>query len=251
MPRRRLIRDAAGQKLRLGAVLEQDQRFHFVGMTAVAGAAAGAHIGDGARDQLMDEIEIVDHQIEHGADIGAAAGPRTRAPAFDLERRVAEIEQPALREDETFLMADGEHTALVLGQRDQRIGFGKIGRDRLFDQHVGAGFEKGAHDLGMGDRRRADGNDIDLAQQAPPVGHGRHAMGGHRMRARLDIRVGDGDKLDAGHRRIFRGVMTAEGADADDGGTQGGRNWDWNANKENPRDDIGTYEPQRPSARDS
>ena len=84
----------------------------------------------------------MDHQIEHHADIGAAAGPRAFAHAFDGERRILIIEQAAFGEDETFLMADGQHQAARGGQRDQFLGLFQIGGDGLFHQHMRAGVQE-------------------------------------------------------------------------------------------------------------
>ena len=91
------------------------------------------------------------------------------------------------------------------------------GGDGLFHQHMGAGFQEGAHDGGMGDGRRADRNQVDLAQQLAPVGHGQHAMLGGDGAADIGAGIGDGEQLDARNGTIFGAMVTAKGADADDG----------------------------------
>ena len=123
-------------------------------------------------------------------------------------------------ENEPLLMADGQDEVHPLGQGDQRIGFFDAGRDRLLHQHMGAGVEEGAHDLGMGHGRRGHADQIHLAQQLAPVGNRGHAMGCGRILAHLGRRIGDGQQLDAIKGAILRGMMAAERAGADYGGLE-------------------------------
>ena len=88
-------------------------------------------------------------------------------------------------------------------------------------QHMGARFEKGAHEFGMGGSGRADGNDIDLAQQFAPVGDGRNAKLRRDLTAGIRARVGDGTQGDVPHALILGRVMMAENPRPDDGGAQG------------------------------
>ena len=184
------------------------------------GAAFGAHIGNAARDHAVHEVKVVDHQVQHGGHVRAAARPRAGAPAFHFQRRFFEIEQAGAREHIALLMAHGENAVLDLGQRDQRIGFLEVRGDRLFDQHVCAGFQEAAHDRRVGDGRRADGNDINLAEQVAPVGDGGDAVGGFGGAARIGRRIGNGGELHARQLGIFRSVMTAERALPDNGGAE-------------------------------
>ena len=85
---------------------------------------------------------------------------------------------------------------------------------------MGAGVEEGAHDLGMGHGRRGHADQIHLAQQLAPVGNRGYAVGRGRALARLRRRIGNGQELDALQAAIFRGMMAAESAGADDGGLE-------------------------------
>ena len=96
-------------------------------------------------------------------------------------RRVVVIEQAGARENEALLMADRQNAVLDFGQRDQRVGFIEVGGDRLLHQHMDAGVKEGAHDRGMGDGRRADADEIDLAQKFAPIRR-RRARHGWRWR---------------------------------------------------------------------
>ena len=98
----------------------------------------------------------------------------------------------------------------------RRSADGQIVRDRLFHQHVDAGFQQCAADLGVGDRGRGDDGGVDLAGELAHVGE-RSALGSAR-RPRGARRVG----ID--HGRQFapcdsgrRGSGSAEGSSADDG----------------------------------
>ena len=121
-------------------------------------------------------------------------------------------------------MADGKDLAGVTRQRHQFGGFFAGGGDGLFDQHMGAGLEEIAHDLGMGDGRRADADQIDLAQQFTPVRDGGAAMMGLGLGAHLGIGVGDGKQGNVfaalAQRLVFGGVVMPEDPCAHDSSFQ-------------------------------
>ena len=50
------------------------------------------HLGDRTRNHLVHQVDVVDHQVEHGADVGATARPWAHAPAGNFLWRVGEIE---------------------------------------------------------------------------------------------------------------------------------------------------------------
>ncbi len=179
------------------------------------GARLGLYLRNGARNQAMNEIEIVDHQIEHDADVGASSGPRPGAHAFDRYRRVVEIEQPALGEDEALLMADGQHAAHVVCELHQLVRFMQRRRDRLLHQHMGAGGKKGAHNLGMRARGRADADEIHFAQKVAPIGEHRHVQMHGDLPAGVRAGIGDGRELHARKAHVFGGMMAAEMASHD------------------------------------
>ncbi len=182
--------------------------------------AARLNIRDTAGDHLMHQVEIVDHQVEHGTDIGATTRPRPHAPARHFLRRVGEIEKAGAGKDKPLLMADSENLAGLIRERDKRVGFVEAGGDRFFDKHVGAGIQKRAHDGGMRHRRRADADEIDAAEKIAPVGDGLHAMRGERAFAHFGIGVGNRGEFDAVEATILRRMMSAERSGADHGGLQ-------------------------------
>ncbi len=109
---------------------------------------------------------------------------------------------------------------MASGQRDQRIGLGQRGGDRLLDQHIGAGVQERPHDGRMGHGGRADADDIDGAQKIAPVGDGAHAM-----RRRDGLRVspfGSATPISStpGMCEYFEAWWPAESADPDHAGSQ-------------------------------
>src|SRR5438874_509669 len=98
----------------------------------------------------MDEIEVVDHQIQHDADIGAPPSPWSGADTFDAQRCVLVIEKAASGENETILVTHGQNQTASVCERNQFFGFVKVGGNRLLDEHMGARRQKRANDLGVG-----------------------------------------------------------------------------------------------------
>src|SRR5205085_11321991 len=84
--------------------------------------------------QTVHEVEIMDHEVEDHAHVGASSGPGSETPAGNLLRHFGEIEQAGLREYETLLMANRQHLASAFGERNQLVGFIEIGCNRLLDQ---------------------------------------------------------------------------------------------------------------------
>ena len=81
-------------------------------------------------------------------------------------------------------------------------------------------FKKRAHDSGMGAGRRADADDIDLAQKLAPIGDDGNIEMGFDGVARFEAGIGDRCKLNAGNLQIFARMVAAEYARAHNGGPQ-------------------------------
>src|SRR5690348_15937544 len=152
-------------------------------MLAVKPSGVRADAADHLGQQAMHEIEVMDHQIEHDADVGAPTSPWTKPPAIHVPRALGKIQKPRVGKDEALLMTDGENTAYLVRECDQLVGLVEVGRDRLFDEDVGSRVEERTNDFCMGGRGRAHTNEVDLAQQIAPVGNGTHALGDLEMPA--------------------------------------------------------------------
>ena len=105
------------------------------------GPCHGADPRHRARNQAVDEIEVMDHQVEDDADIGAPARPRAGADALHVKRRIVAVEQPGLGEDIAFLVADGQNKPDFRGKPDQLVGLVEV---------VAIAFDR----TGFSDRRR-------------------------------------------------------------------------------------------------
>ena len=133
------------------------------------------------------------------------------------------LQLPFDREDhriEPLEVADLQHAAAPGGGCDQSAGLGGGRRDRLLDQHVGAGLEEIHRDRVMRRGGRRDADRIDGAEQLAVIRVGRDAEFGADAIARLRRRVGDAGQLAAGETCVLLGVEAAEVTGADDGAAQ-------------------------------
>jgi len=161
------------------------------------------------------QVEVVDHQVEHHADVRGAEGEGAAAHGFDVLRigqvgkngvdcRVEALDVPDLQDD-----------AAVLGGADQLIGLHRGGAERFFHEQVHAPAEQFQGHGMMEAGRRGDDGGVDLTHQRPMVGQGlRAAFGGELAAARLD-RVHDGSQLDVGHSGQLLGVKPAQSSSPD------------------------------------
>lgn len=114
----------------------------------------------------------MDHQVEHDADIGAAAAERGQAAGVDEDRVVDHrgIAQP--RHREALQVADLQDDAAGVGLGDHGVGLFQRDGDRLLDQDMDAGRDAVARDREMEWRRRADADRVHLSRQPGRVGPG-------------------------------------------------------------------------------
>ena len=152
----------------------------------------------------VHQIEIVDHQVQHGADIVAAAGPGTTAPALDFQRRHILIEQAGAGEDETLLMADGQGSGRSCAPAPPV--------PRLRPTVVAMGFSTSTWAPAFRKARTmaawvTAGEQIETRSTLPsklaPVGHGQHAILGGGGAADFGAGIGDGEQF---HARQWRGI---------------------------------------------
>ena len=187
------------------------------------GKAAGFHIHHIAIHQGVHQVEIVDHQVQNSGNVIAASGPGATAPALDFQRGFGLVQKAGAGENKTFLVANRQDQAGLGGQRHKVIGFFDGGGDGLFHQYMRAGIQESADDFGMGDGRRADADQIHLAQKVAPVGHGQHA--GRGGAAHIGAGIGNGEEFNIlpgfGQSAVFGGVVAAKSASTDHGGFQG------------------------------
>ncbi len=175
---------------------EFEQGRGFVGLTAVRRASHSGNRAHLSGEQTVDEIQIVNHEVEHDAYVGAAARPWTHSPAIHFPGSFRDVEQTGMGEYKALLMADGQNPARAGGERYQFIGVIEVGGDRLFDQHMRAGIEESPNDGRMRDRRRADAYEVDVTQEIAPVGNRAHALDNLKLAADIGADVCNGRELD-------------------------------------------------------
>ena len=122
-----------------------------------------------------DDVEIVNHEIEHNVDVETAGGEHAEAVNLEKEGNGQSILEGGDRRIEALEVADLENAAAILGQASESFACGGGLGDGLFDEHVDAGFEEAPGDLFMGDCGRCDDGGIDVADHLIHVGECRGA----------------------------------------------------------------------------
>ena len=75
--------DATGGDAGDATVFKADAGVDDVLMTAKGHRAQGVDIVDGGADQRQNQVEVMDHEIQHATDVGRTPGEGTVAFAFD------------------------------------------------------------------------------------------------------------------------------------------------------------------------
>ncbi len=102
----------------------------------------------------QDDVEVVNHQVEHDVDVEAAIGKRAEAMHLDEPRS---DEAPARGLDgriEALGVPDRDDRAAGTPGGDDRVGLGDRARNRLLDEHRDAALEQRARDLRVRGGRR-------------------------------------------------------------------------------------------------
>ena len=199
-PALRNLRNAACGDVGHAAVREFEASVHHVLVAAEDRRADGRHMIHRASHQREQQIEIVNHEIEDGADVGAAAGEWSVPFGFDelgtnrpldqfLERRVEPLDVPHLKRYAGFR-----------GQCHQFLGLGNSAAHRLLDQNRHALAKKRGGDFVMVNGGRDDADGIHAIDERGEVVEG----GGAQLRGNgprlLRVGVRDTDKLHVRHR---------------------------------------------------
>src|SRR5262249_15386323 len=125
----------------------------------------GTNFANGRRNQTENNIEIVDHEVQHNIDIEASW--RECSQAMDLEelglrRKLASCSDNRI---ESFNMTDLKDTLMSHSSVDQNLGLFNRRSDRFFDKHVDTVFEEIDSDARVLHRRDCETGGIDLAEQ--------------------------------------------------------------------------------------
>ena len=121
---------------------------------------------------------------------------------------------------EPLAVADLQETTALRGEGDQLPGFGRCRGNRLFYQHMFAGFQTGFRRRKVGGGRGDHADDFHVPQQVVEIRPCLHRMAvGNELGAGC-IRVKDSHQNRTGQSRIMPGVVLAQVAYADDPGPQ-------------------------------
>lgn len=205
-----LERDAAGAEVGHAAVLERDP-----GVGDVLGLG---HHRDADRvdpfdrgvGELEDDADVMDHQVQHDADLGAAGregGQALRGDVAGVDDGLLQVGHHGI----VMLDVPDLHDAVGLGGGLQDLGGLREGdADRLLDEEVDA----------LGQQREGDGGMmVGRNDDADGVAGGRHLVeGGETAATVLGADLGgprivgleDAGQLGAGEGRVDAGVVLAE-----------------------------------------
>ena len=153
--------------------------------------------GRRAGEEALEERErvgedVVDERVRVGAGELGSGGCGDEVDVDEGSEPVLSREDAPEAVLEEELVDGDERPAGVVREPEELVGRRRIGRERLLDDHVRAGRERGPDDLGVGVERRADVDDVDLVRgkRGLEVDVGRPDAQSHGGR---ELTVDDGD----------------------------------------------------------
>ena len=161
------------------------------------------------------QVEVVDHQVEHRADVDGPAGERPVPLGLDELRADRPFDQFLEGRVEPLDVPDLEGHARAIGQGDEIVGLGHRAADRLLDQDGHAGLEEGRGHRVVMDRRRDDADGVNVRQERLEANRtaGVEAFGdGPGL---FGIGINDADEFHVGQIGQNAGVMLAQVPDSD------------------------------------
>ncbi len=176
---------------------------------------------DLAVGQRQDQVEVVDHEIEHDGNIGAACFECAGAGGFQVERAAGAGDKGRVGGGEALEMADLENGAIVARELSEVIRISQCGSDGFLDQDVAAGAEGLAGDGVVrvgGDRDDKGLRGGDQIGEGEGGGSGFTGEGGGMARI-VVVNAGEGG---AGGGDNFKSVVAAEVAGADEADAEAG-----------------------------
>src|SRR6185437_12604601 len=210
-----LPRDAGGSDDRDGPVREFDAGVRDVDVRGQERRTRGPDVRDVLPHQLEDEIQVVDHEVEHHRHV-RSAGREGREPVTLEEPGVLEIRHGGPHGPvEPLHVSHLELRPVLLRRGYQLLGTRDRIRERLFDEAGDAAGKRGEPDLGVRGRRHHHAHRVHLVEQGVEtgVGHGPQLLGD--VGQALGIPVVDAGELGALDVPEKAGVVVTEGAGAD------------------------------------
>jgi hypothetical protein len=205
-----LQRHATGAEIGDATVLERD-----AGVGDVLGLGHDRHADgvdalDGGAGQLEDDADVVDHQVQHDADLGTARGEGRQALGGDVTGVG----------DGLFEVRHHRIVMLDVTDLDDAVGLGGGVEDlgSLLEGDADGLLDEEVHALGE-ERERHRGVMVGRDDDADGVAVGRHLVEGEEAAAVMlgadlgrpgVVRLEDAGELGAGQGRIDAGVVLAE-----------------------------------------
>src|SRR5271169_171427 len=162
-------RNPAGGNVGYAAALKLQANVGYIDLWREDGDTGGADLLDLARCQAEQNIEVVDHQVEHDVDIEASRTEDAETVNFEKEGKAGDFLQRNDGRIEALEMSHLEDAAVGVGCLDELIGRSEILRDGLFNEYVDSSFQKGAADFGVSGGRNGDDGGVDLAGELAGV----------------------------------------------------------------------------------
>src|SRR5450759_390525 len=153
-----LPRDAAGRDVGDGARVERYARVRNVEHGSEHGNSDRRDVAGFRADQREEQVDVVDHEIEHHGDIRAPRAERRQSLAVDEPWHLHVWKRCTHRPIEPLDVANLDHHASFPGELEESIGLFQRRRDRLFDEDVLAALDSRARD---GEMRRGGHDDDD------------------------------------------------------------------------------------------
>src|SRR5688572_12924581 len=175
-----------------------------------------------APDERADEVDVMDHEIQHDGDVRPARIEGSEPIALDESRRVDERERSPDRAIEPLHVSGLNQRASPLRNRHQLIGLGERGRDRFLDHHVDTALERGLGDLVMPDRWHDHRDRFDLLEQRLERGHRGHAELAAHLLSPFGTDLTEADEASALDVAKQAHVMLSETSRADHTDAHGG-----------------------------
>ena len=168
-------------------------------------------------DQRQDDVEVVNHQVEHDVDVEAALGKRAEPMDLDEPRRRDERQHGGDRRVVALGVADGQRRARRRGRGDQRVGLGeRCAPSASRPAPAMPRSRNGSAIVAMQLGRHRDDDRVDLAEQLAVVGQRARCRSPRRSPRRAPASVSTtAVEPHALERRQDARVVPAEVADAD------------------------------------
>ena len=207
--------DAAHRDVGGAAVGEHDAGIGDVGQGGNHRRAGGEDLVDVRVDDGEDDVDVVDHQVEHHVHVRAPLLEHGQPVRLDEQRVGEQRLHGQHRRVEPLQVADLEDAAALAGKRNEVVRLGQGGGDGLFHEHVQVGEQAGAGHLVVQHRGHDHAHRVHQGQQLPVIGERPGATFVRHLRRPLRVGISHAHQFHPGHFRVFLGMKPSQVADPD------------------------------------